>query len=320
MGKMIRWGILGAGNIAHRFADSLKSEKYSRLVAISGRSPERLEAFRAEYGVASDRVYTSYEDLLADKGVDAIYLALPHGLHAEWACRALHAGKAVLCEKPAALSAAQVEAIAEASCESGKLFMEAMKPRFVPLHDEVLTILTYGDLGKITSMEICQHVPMDFGRGGYIVDPVQGGVLYDMGIYGASWVEELLPGAIKLKDVEVRREEDVDVYDCAHLLVGDVPVDFEVSGEPGEPRSLCRINCEDGRIDIDRLHRPEEAVIYQSGKNPECLVAPYLVDDFYDQIHHFVECLHAGLTESPVMPIASSVRAAELLDVIRALA
>lgn len=103
---MIRWGILGAGKIAYRFASSLEQEADSVLAAISCRSQEKADRFAQAHPV--EKIYIGYEKLLADPQIDAIYLALPHGLHEEWAIRAIQAGKAVLCEKPAALDAGQM--------------------------------------------------------------------------------------------------------------------------------------------------------------------------------------------------------------------
>ena len=138
--ECIRWGILGAGSIAHRFAAALERVEGAELVAISGRNAERLSAFAEKhrvdmgkcYASASDNGWKAHERLLLDDDVDAVYIALPHGLHATWSCRALSAGKAVLCEKPAVLAGAQADEVARAARESGALFMEAMKPRFTP--------------------------------------------------------------------------------------------------------------------------------------------------------------------------------------------
>ncbi len=312
----ICWGILGAGAIAARFAKSLSHEPGSVLGAISGRSKEKLDAFVAANLTESVACYLSHDALLADINIDAIYLALPHGMHREWAVRALLAGKAVLCEKPAALSAAEVESIAGAARKTGRLFMEAMKPRFTPLHERVFELLDSGTLGKVTALEIHQLVQMSPERGGYIVDPVQGGVLYDMGIYCASWVEELTRGNIELRSLILRRSGAVDWYDDALLMVGGTPVQIEVSGETGYT-SLCRIVCERGSIDIDLFHRPQHATVHRSGQPSKEINAPYEVDDFYGEIHHFVRCLQEGLMESPVMPLSASLRQAQILDAIR---
>ena len=190
--REIRWGILGAGGIAHRFARALGHVEGARLVAISGRRPERLDAFAREFPVDGRRRYASVGDdgaaahlrLVDDPDVDAVYLALPHGMHEAWAVRLLRAGKAVLCEKPAVLSEREARAIAEVARETGSLFMEAMKPRFMPARERVLELIAQGELGRIESVDVAHRVEYGDQTGRYLLDPVQGGTLYDLGCYG----------------------------------------------------------------------------------------------------------------------------------------
>ncbi len=174
-------GILGAGSIAHRFAAALERVEGAELVAISGRNAERLSAFAEKHRVdmgkcnasASDNGWKAHERLLLDDDVDAVYIALPHGLHATWSCRALSAGKAVLCEKPAVLAGAQADEVARAARESGALFMEAMKPRFTPVRSRVHELLDSGELGAVASVDVA-HL-LDYGelRDSYLLDPDQ---------------------------------------------------------------------------------------------------------------------------------------------------
>ena len=162
---MINWGILGGGKIARRFAESLAHEPESLLYAVSCRSQEKADAFALFYPVV--RSYGSHEALLEDDRVDAVYLALPHGLHHEWAIRALNKGKSVLCEKPAALNAGQVQDIARTANARGLLFMEAMKTRFVPLYAALKQALSEGCIGELLSVEasLCSKVSREpFGR------------------------------------------------------------------------------------------------------------------------------------------------------------
>ena len=172
----VRWGILGAGGIAKRFAASLAGVEGARLVAVSGRSAGRLAAFAPAriYADGSDGA-AAHERLLADPEVDAVYLALPHSMHAHWAVSALRAGKAVLCEKPAVLTAGEAREIAAVARETGMLFVEAMKCRFVPLHSRVQALLGTGELGRVCRIDCAQLVDYGEGRLGYLAEPVSGG-------------------------------------------------------------------------------------------------------------------------------------------------
>lgn len=332
--REMRWGILGAGRIARRFAASLAQVSGTRVVAVAGRSSKKLQAFIAEAQLPSARVYAgdamddaagdaAYEALIADPSIDAVYLSLPHGMHERWAVAALEAGKAVLCEKPAVLNEGQALRIARAARAYGALFMEAMKNRFCPLHDRVREILDEGDLGAIERIGSVQTLPYHEPPVAYLLDPAQGGALLDMGCYATGWFEELCSGKAVLRDLSVRwREasvpgERVDWADDVCLEIGGVPVHMLLDGA-AEYRSILAIECERGSIEIERLHRPENAVVHRADGSYESISAPYEVDDFYGQASHFVELWRSGAQESPVMPPDATVRCARLLDTIRA--
>ncbi len=238
---MIRFGILGAGNIAHRFAASLAKVEGAELVAASRRTAGKAAAFLAEVPCTPGaRAYGDHEALLADPEVDAIYLALPHDLHHAWALRALDAGKAVLCEKPAMLSEAEAAEVTAAARERGLLFMEAMKTRFVPLHPHVVDAV--GALGPVARVHasLCNDALAAYRtRDTYILGGGPGsGVLLDCGIYCASWLDELLPGEIAVERVDTAFYEGSDVYVDAHMTIGGVAAELECACDRARPRQL----------------------------------------------------------------------------------
>lgn len=338
--QTVRWGILGAGGIAHRFARSLATVPGTRLVAISCRNPGKAQAFAEEFGV--EHVFageagagsghegqghegpghegSGHEQLIGCEDVDAIYLALPHGLHLLWAERALRAGKAVLCEKPAALSAAEVREIVRVARETGTLFVEAMKTRFEPAYLAVKELVALGAIGEIVRVEarLVNNMPREaIERSSYYLDPVQGGVLLDTGIYCASWIDDLLPGAVEVVRARADLMGEVDSYDIAELSVGGVEAVLECAFDRPGPREAV-ITGVAGHIVVPDLHRPERARVERAGEEPRELVAPYDVDDFRPEIVHVTELVRAGAKESPVVPHASSIRMAEILDAVRA--
>lgn len=317
---MIRFGILGAGNIAHRFAASLAKVEGAELVAASRRTAEKAAAFLAEVPCAPGaRAYGDHEALLADPEVDAIYLALPHDLHHAWALRALDAGKAVLCEKPAMLSEAEAAEVTAAARERGLLFMEAMKTRFVPLHPHVVDAV--GALGPVTRVHasLCNDALAAYRtRDTYILGGGPGsGVLLDCGIYCASWLDELLPGEIAVERVDTAFYEGSDVYVDAHMTIDGVAAELECACDRARPRQLV-VEGERGILTVDDLHRPQHAELRIAGEPTRDLDAPYEVDDFYGQITHFCALMRAGALESPVMSHAATLRCARMLDRIRA--
>jgi predicted dehydrogenase len=310
----IGWGILGAGNIANRFATSLAHDPRARLVAASGRTEAHLSTFAEAHH--PDRTYLDHQALIEDDSVDAIYVALPHGLHATWSKRALERGKAVLCEKPACLSADEVADVIGCARRNGTLFMEAMKTRFVPAYAKVMELVDEGTLGRVTAVRasICRLFPDDIG--GYFADPVQGGCLYDMGIYAASWLDALAPGPMELVQATVGRRGEVDWSDDALLMMGGVPCELECAADHEGPTTLL-VQLEKGLIEVPQTHRPVGLDITDAAGTTRHVDAPYDVDDFFGEVRHFDDCLEQGLVESPVMPHSASLRMAELVDLIR---
>ncbi len=313
---MIRFGILGAGTIARRFAASLTHVEGATLTAVSCRTQEKADAAVAELGATHG--YADHDALLADPEIDAIYLSLPHDLHHDWAIRALRAHKAVLCEKPAMLTADEMREVAAAAREEGVLFMEAMKPRFVPLVaqlDEAVAQL--GQLRRIEATlcnDMLGHVE---GSGSYHMTPGPGaGVLLDCGTYCASWLEAFCAGEPTLVSFAGAEKDGIDTYASATLSFDDMDAHLECAFDRAKPRQATLVG-EHGRLVVDELHRPTHATLLLDGQEPRELDAPYVVDDFYGEVSHFVGLLREGATESPVMPLEASVRCAQILDVIR---
>lgn len=316
MGNIVSWGIIGSGNIARRFAQSLAHEPQAQLVAASGRSPEHLDAF-AKSIPQSPALLPDHQILLDRDDIDIVYIALPHGLHEEWTCKALMAEKNVLCEKPAGLTRSEVEHMTYVAQQTGQLFVEGMKARFEPIHAVLASTLQQYDLGQVFSVEVQHRVPITPDRGGYIVDPVQGGLLLDVGVYGASWMEEFLPGEVVLDEVTVQYEQGVDWCDDAHLHIGGVPAHLYVEGSSSNT-SLLSVAFEQGKLEVETIQRPQSARLYVDRIGDSItLDTPYVYDDFTGEIAHVCKLVLSGATESDIMPHASSIRMAEILDTIR---
>ena len=316
---MVRFGILGAGNIARRFAASLAHEPRARLVAASCRSAEKAAAFLAGAPSATDaRAYGSHDDLLADTEVDAIYLALPHQLHHGWALRALDAGKSVLCEKPAMLNATEMAEVADAARSRGQLFMEAMKPRFVALYPRVMeTLEQIGDLRHIEATLCNDMLGAVADSGSYHMTPGPGaGVLLDCGTYCASWIAALAPEPAQLVDAHAELVNGIDVYVDAHYSCGDVSARLECAFDRAQGRRATLVGTR-GRIVVEDLHRPQRATLLVDGQEERVLDVAYRVDDFFGEIEHFVGLVEGGVVESPVMSLADSIACARILDLAR---
>ena len=197
MASTVRWGILGAGGIAKAFASALPKSKTGRLAAVGSRDLAKAEAFAAGFGgkEAGVAAHGSYEALLADPGVDAVYLATPHPQHARWAIAAARAGKHLLCEKPLTLNHAEAMAVAQAAKESGVFLMEAFMYRCHPLTARWVELIRSGALGKVGLIRATFSFQAGFDAEGRLFkNELGGGGILDVGCYTTS-VARLAAGA-----------------------------------------------------------------------------------------------------------------------------
>ena len=151
MAKHLRWGIIGTGGIAHRFAQGVQHSKTGELIAVGSRRQETADAFAKEFGVPHR--HASYEALLADEDVDAIYVSTPHPMHAEWAIKSAEAGKHILCEKPLAINHAEAMAVVEAARENDVFLMEAFMYRCHPQMRRVVELVREGAIGRVCMIQ-----------------------------------------------------------------------------------------------------------------------------------------------------------------------
>ncbi len=193
MESTVRWGILGAGGIAKAFAQALPQSKTGCLAAIGSRDRNKAEAFAQ--GFSGIRVHGSYESLLADTAVDAIYLATPHPHHARWAIAAARAGKHLLCEKPLTLNHGEAMAVAQAAKENGTFLMEAFMYRCHPLTARWTGLIRSGALGQVGMIRATFSFRSKFDSAGRLFNnALGGGGILDVGCYTTS-IARLAAGA-----------------------------------------------------------------------------------------------------------------------------
>src|SRR5258708_1236017 len=178
----LRWGILGTGSIAHTFAEGLRALPDAELVGIGSRTREAAASFAARFGVA--HAYGSYRELAEAANVDVVYIATPNIRHKEDCLFCIDAGKAVLCEKPFAMNAADGQEIVDRGRGAGLFFMEAMWMRFIPLIQKAREIVRRGDIGAPCLLLADFGYPIDRDPKNRFLDPsLGGGSLLDRGIY-----------------------------------------------------------------------------------------------------------------------------------------
>ncbi|WP_371403678.1 aldo/keto reductase [Kribbella sp. NBC_00662] len=184
--QTLRWGILGTGNIASRFASQVPTSKTNEVVAVGSRSLDSANAFADKWDIAHR--HGSYDDLLADPDVDAVYIATPHPMHVEWAIKTAEAGKHVLCEKPLAINRAWSEAMIEAAVRNDVFLMEAYMYRCLPQTKLVAQLVRDGEIGKVHQIQATFAFAAGFRPESRIfADELAGGGILDVGGYPVSY-------------------------------------------------------------------------------------------------------------------------------------
>jgi predicted dehydrogenase len=200
MSTPIRWGIVGTGAIAKCFAVNLKKSRAGVLEAVGSRTIESAQKFATEQG--AKRAHGSYEALLADKEVDAVYVCPPHPMHAEWTIKALRAGKHVICEKPMGLNHAQVMAMTEQAELSNKALMEAFMWRLHPQTEKLIELIRSNAIGTVQLIQANFSFKSKFNPTGRLwANDLAGGGIMDVGCYTVS-AARLLAGAAIGRDFD----------------------------------------------------------------------------------------------------------------------
>jgi D-xylose 1-dehydrogenase (NADP+, D-xylono-1,5-lactone-forming) len=179
---VVRWGILGPGSIAARFMRNAREAAHSEVVAVGSRTPERAAAFAATFGIS--RAHASYEALLDDAAVDAVYIGLPNSLHHPWTMRALAAGKHVLCEKPYSRHPAEVAEAFDAADAAERMLMEAFMWRHTPQARRFAELLP--EVGRLQAIRASFSFRIEDQADVRLTADLDGGSLMDVGCYSVS--------------------------------------------------------------------------------------------------------------------------------------
>jgi len=190
----LRIAILGCANIAKQFSRDVQPSAAVTIVAVASRDADKAAAFAAAQGIA--RHHASYEALLADPEVDAVYIPLPNSLHAEWAIKAAEAGKHVLCEKPLALGRAEAQAMFDAARRNRVMLLEAYPWWFQPQTGDMLALLQQGAIGELRSVQASFGFTVGNPQTNIRLKPeLGGGALLDAGSYTLSLIRLVMGGA-----------------------------------------------------------------------------------------------------------------------------
>lgn len=312
-----RWGILGPGNIAKKFATGLQALPNHELVAIGSSSKERATAFAAEFGAR--RAYGSYEELVADAEVDAIYAARPHTMHARDALFCIAAGKPVIVEKPFTVNEGQARQVVDAARTAGMFVLEAMWSRFIPATVEVRKLVADGAIGAPRMIQADFGFRAGVNPKGRLFNPdLAGGGLLDVGIYPLSFSSMIFGEPTQVVSVADIGSTGVDEQ-CGVVL-------GHKGGEISLVASAVRTNTpqaaviigEEGRITLNSpFWNPRTYTISRCGKD-ETVEIPISGNGYEFEALEVEKCVRAGLNESPGLPLDETISLIRTMDKCRA--
>jgi len=318
--ETIRWGILGCGRIARKFASDLTLVDGAELYAIAARRKEDARAFANEF--PARHVHGGYDDLVSNPDVDVIYIASPHALHHEHTLLCLNHQKAVLCEKAFALNLRQATEMVAVSRNRKVFLMEALWSKFLPQYQKVQELMAAGELGDIKSILVNFGLIPQSPAPPRLYDPaLGGGSLLDIGIYNVFLVLSILGRPDTIEASMTPSPEGVDEQ-CASLfkyksgamaqlfssLLSNLGTDADISGTKSRVRLTAR------------FYAPSAAVELYRGREDSREIIPVHKEEgsgYQYEARHVGECLRKGLIESPVMSHDDSLLIMETMDRIR---
>ncbi len=314
----VRWGVLGAGSIAGRFAEALAALPQAETLAVGSRSGDTADRFAEAHGFP--RAYPSYEKLAADPDVDVVYVATPHPFHAENAELCLRAGKAVLCEKPFTVNAAEARRLVGLARERGLFLMEGMWTRFFPLMGRLRRMLSEGALGEPRMLTVDFGFRAEMDPASRLFDPkLGGGAMLDVGVYCVSFASMVLGRPIRGTGLSHLGETGVDEQFAATLEHGEGRLSAITAGtRTASPHEATVLGTEG----YARIHspwwQPDAMTISRPGREDEVVREPTEENGFRYEAAEVMRCLRAGEVESQIMPLDETVSVMETMDEIRA--
>ena len=313
-----RWGILGTGTIARKFARGLHSADGAELVAIGSRSVDSAEAFGAEFDIPNR--HASYEALAADPDVDIVYVATPHPLHREAVLLCQSAGKAVLCEKPFTVNARDAAELIDNARAKRLFLMEAMWSRYFPAMVRFRELVAGGAIGEPKLLQA------DFGFR-TAVNPADrlfdvalgGGALLDVGVYVVSLASMIFGAPRAAAGIGQTGETGVDELTAITLAYGGGQIAQLTCAIRTETTVEATLFGTEGSLTIESpWFSPSHLTLARSGHDPEPLDLPYTGNGYNFEAEEVGRCLREGLLESPTMPLDETLQIMRTLDRIRA--
>ncbi len=313
----IRFGIVGTGTIAHRFANAIKNTSNAELVAVASRTKENAEKFGDEFNIPVR--FNSYEKMAKSDVIDAAYIAVPHSGHITCSLLMMNNGKHVLCEKPMAVNTQEAKKMIDCAKENNVLLMEAMWARLVPGTLKMLEIAESGMLGDILAVEgkFCYTMDED-EMDHHVFKPENGGgSLLDVGVYGLNFASWYLGKDITDISAQSDYYNGTDSHTCALLKYKNGAIADISSATLLRKPNEGFVYGSKGYAYLQRFYAPQEIRLQFNNGDSKVISTPYAGNGFEEQITHFSDCVLQGLKESPVITHEQTLYITQQMDKIR---
>lgn len=313
--KEIKWGIIGLGNIAGKFAKTISKMTGCKLSAVASRNKEKALGFGKKYNIDENKCYSSYKEIMEDDDIEVIYIAVPHPFHKEISLMCLNNKKAVLCEKPVTMNEAEITEVVECAKKNKTFFMEAMKTRFLPVHRKAKEIIESGQIGEVRLLQADFGVKADFDPANRLFNKkLGGGALLDVGSYCISYSAYLFGNnPLSVTSNKFNGKSDVD-ENVSITLNYENGITAQLYGSINLPtRREANIIGTKGRICIPRFSSGDKLILTINGKE-EIMDFPFEITGFEYQIEEVNQCLRSQKLESNIMSWQDSIAAMKIID------
>ncbi len=310
------WGILGPGGIARAFAKDLTLLEGHTIGAVGSRSLNNAQSFADEFG---GKAYGSYEELVNDSTIDAIYVATPHPAHHDNVILALNAGKPVLCEKPFAVNAAEAHAMVEAASRNKVALMEAMWARFLPHYAKVREIVSSGLLGPILSIHADHGQRLADQNIPRLVDPhLAGGALLDLGIYPISFAHMILGNPQLINSTAIMTDKGVDAQTSMIFTYENGAQSVLTTTMIEQTPCRAVVAGMNGWLEIDRtFYNPASMRIVLNDGSVTQYPNTYTGHGLREQAESFKQLVRSGKFESEILSWQDTIDIMKTMDTVR---
>jgi len=313
--KTIRWGIVGPGCIAHKFAKAVQNVECAELVAVASRTEDKGKEFAALYNIP--QVFCGYEKMAEYGNVDAVYIATPHPFHQPCAELFMRAKKHVLCEKPLCINAAQAASLQACARENGVFLMEAVWTRFLPCVQDICKRVQAGEIGEVYGLEadFCyDSTPEEEAK--LFQNDMAGGSLLDVGVYGLHFASLFFGSKPEQISAISRIHDGVDLQTDVLLQYAGGAIASLSSAIALQKPDSAYIYGTKGYIYVPHFYGATEFYIVKNGKETH-IEKNCLADGFEEEIYEACHCMQKGLYESNILPVEESIAVLKIADVVR---